>query len=166
MNEYIVTINGRKHKVGITDSAKVNIDCELIDTTISKISKNSFLLRYGKKVYEIVARRENADQFEFLIEGIYIDVLIRTSVQEVAGEMLLERNRSGRNSSIKAPMPGLLIKINKKVGDKVQAGEAVLLLEAMKMENEIRSPSNGIVKEIFFKEGDSIEKDAIILSIE
>jgi len=62
-------------------------------------------------------------------------------------------------------MPGLLLKILKKGGDKVKKGDAVLILEAMKMENEIRSPVDGTIKAILKKEGVSVEKGEKIIVI-
>jgi biotin carboxyl carrier protein len=44
--------------------------------------------------------------------------------------------------------PGLVVKVLKKEGDRVQAGELVLILEAMKMQNELRASQSGVVKQI------------------
>lgn len=63
-------------------------------------------------------------------------------------------------------MPGMILKLKKKKGDKVSHGEAVMILEAMKMENEIRSIKGGIIKEIFVKEGIIVEKGTVLFSVE
>ena len=76
------------------------------------------------------------------------------------------KGKTVHHTEVKAPMPGLLIKIKKKIGDHVELGEPILILEAMKMENDLRSPSSGVVKEINFQEGQSVEKGASILVIE
>lgn len=65
-----------------------------------------------------------------------------------------------------AVMPGLIIKINKAVGDKVQADEVVVVLEAMKMQNELRAKQAGVVKEITVKEGDTVEMRQVLAVIE
>lgn len=80
--------------------------------------------------------------------------------------MLKQREASAKHDSIKAPMPGLILKIKKKAGEHVEIGEPLIVLEAMKMENEIRSPSTGTITEINYTEGSSVEKDAVILKIE
>jgi biotin carboxyl carrier protein len=63
-------------------------------------------------------------------------------------------------------MPGMVLRLKKRVGDTVEMGESVVILEAMKMENDLRSPSSGIIKEVIVKEGVSVEKDSILLTIE
>jgi biotin carboxyl carrier protein len=166
MNELIVNVNGRKRNVLIKEKGKVEIEGKLYSISMTKIGLTSYLLRYGNRVYEIAARRDNANQFEFLIEGNYFDVTVNTPAQEATNNLMSQESLSAGISSVRVPMPGLIIKLKKKPGDPVSAGEPVLLLEAMKMENEIRSPASGVIKEIFFNEGDPVEKDSIILSIE
>ena len=65
-----------------------------------------------------------------------------------------------------APMPGMIIKYLKNVGDAVTKGEAVLVLEAMKMENALVAPCDGVVKGIKFKSGDTVAKGAVLCVIE
>jgi len=50
--------------------------------------------------------------------------------------------------TVKAPIPGTVLRINFKVGDSINQGDIILILEAMKMENEINAPQSGIIKEI------------------
>jgi oxaloacetate decarboxylase alpha subunit/pyruvate carboxylase subunit B len=64
-----------------------------------------------------------------------------------------------------APMPGLVIRYLKNVGDKVAKGEAVVVLEAMKMENSLTAPCDGVIKAIGFKSGDTVAKGAALCVI-
>ena len=66
---------------------------------------------------------------------------------------------------VKAPMPGMIVRYEKQVGDTVSAGETVVILEAMKMENALTAPADGTVKAILFGEGDSVAKDAVLCVI-
>lgn len=65
-----------------------------------------------------------------------------------------------------APMPGMIISYQKKIGDAVTKGEPVVVLEAMKMENALVAPCDGIVKGIKFKSGDTVAKGAMLCVIE
>jgi biotin carboxyl carrier protein len=67
---------------------------------------------------------------------------------------------------VTAVMPGLVIKINKKEGDRVEAGEVVLILEAMKMQNELHARQSGVIKQINVKQGDSVEIRQVLAVIE
>ncbi|MBL7191024.1 biotin/lipoyl-binding protein [bacterium] len=66
---------------------------------------------------------------------------------------------------IKAPMPGLVVKILVEEGQEVKKGAPVIVVEAMKMENEIVSPVNGIVKEIKVDERQVVEKGETLIII-
>ena len=68
--------------------------------------------------------------------------------------------------AIMAIMPGMILKILKKEGDKVEAGEVVLILEAMKMQNELHAKRSGVVKQINVKQGDSVEMRQVLAIIE
>ena len=67
---------------------------------------------------------------------------------------------------ITAVMPGLVIKINKKVGERVEAGEVVMILEAMKMQNELQARQSGVIKQINVKQGESVEMRQVLAVIE
>lgn len=62
-------------------------------------------------------------------------------------------------------MPGKVVKIPVKLGDKVIQGQTVVILEAMKMENEIKTQVTGVVKNIFVKEGDALEQGVKLLEV-
>lgn len=55
--------------------------------------------------------------------------------------------------TLTAPMPGTIIAVQKKVGDRVKSGDVVIILEAMKMENEIVAMSDGTITHILTNKG-------------
>jgi pyruvate carboxylase subunit B len=69
-------------------------------------------------------------------------------------------------TTIEAPMPGMIIRYETKVGDAVNEGDVVLILEAMKMENSIAAPVAGTVISIPFKNGDSVQKGDVLAVID
>ena len=66
---------------------------------------------------------------------------------------------------INAPMPGMIVRFDKNVGDVVSKGETVVILEAMKMENALAAPVDGTIKAINFKSSDSVPKGAVLCVI-
>ncbi|WP_299130783.1 acetyl/propionyl/methylcrotonyl-CoA carboxylase subunit alpha [uncultured Amaricoccus sp.] len=64
------------------------------------------------------------------------------------------------------PMPGLVVRIDVKVGDEVFDGQALAMVEAMKMENVLRAERNAKVSKILAKPGDSLAVDDVILEFE
>ncbi len=68
-------------------------------------------------------------------------------------------------TAVESPMPGIIIRLEKKEGDKVEEGDVLLILEAMKMENSITAPASGVVKEIRCKEGENVQKGQVLVVI-
>ncbi|MGD9301422.1 MAG: pyruvate carboxylase subunit B [Desulfobacterales bacterium] len=66
---------------------------------------------------------------------------------------------------LNAPMPGMIIKYEKNVGDAVTEGDTVVILEAMKMENALPAPASGTLKAINFSSGDSVAKGDVLCVI-
>ena len=68
-------------------------------------------------------------------------------------------------ATIRAPMPGIILRYIVEAGQSVNAGDPVLVLEAMKMENTLPSPISGAVKSLPFEIGVTVAKDDILAII-
>ena len=67
---------------------------------------------------------------------------------------------------VTSPMPGKIVKVLVKPGDKVDARQGLVVVEAMKMENELRARAAGTVTEVRVTEGSSVEAGAILVVLE
>ena len=67
---------------------------------------------------------------------------------------------------LKAPMPGLVVRVQVKPGDKVAAGTGLVVLEAMKMENELKAAAAGVVKAVRVSPGEAVEKGQLLVEFE
>ncbi len=63
-------------------------------------------------------------------------------------------------------MPGKVVQIGIKPGDKVTQGQTLLILEAMKMENEIKTSVDGTVKAVHVKVGDALEQGVLMIELD
>jgi glutaconyl-CoA/methylmalonyl-CoA decarboxylase subunit gamma len=70
------------------------------------------------------------------------------------------------NLAIKAPLPGTIIQVFVKVGDKVAIGQKLLTMEAMKMENNVISEKDGVVRTINVKPGQTVMQNDTLVEIE
>lgn len=84
----------------------------------------------------------------------HIRSLAAASGRQVAGGLL------------KAPMPGLVVRLEVEAGQLVAPGGGVLVLEAMKMENELRSPAGGRVRAVLVRPGQAVEKGQTLVEFE
>ena len=96
--------------------------------------------------------------------------VIRVQVEDSRFALMQKFSGNVASSSgqtiITAPMPGLVTKLQVKVGDTVAPGSSLIILEAMKMENEIRSRINGIVKKIEVDAHASVDKGQTLITLE
>jgi biotin carboxyl carrier protein len=72
---------------------------------------------------------------------------------------------SAKTGTIKSPLPGTILDIFVKQGDKVTMGQRILMLEAMKMENNIESDKAGTVTEIKVSKGDAVMEGDVLIVI-
>ena len=124
------------------------------------------LVTIGDAVHRVVARRgEGRGQYTLRIDGWRFDV-----------EALDERSRAIRDASarsgaasgpapLKAPMPGLVVRVLVQPGDIVQAGQGLVVMEAMKMENELRATRAGTVVKVLATPGSAVEKGSLLIEM-
>jgi len=72
----------------------------------------------------------------------------------------------GVRGSVGAPMPGVVLDIKVKVGDRVERQQPLVVLSAMKMEMIVQSPLDGVVKNIAAEQGMKLEGDDLLMDIE
>ncbi len=120
----------------------------------------------GEKITAEVER--DGENLRITVDGEMHTVKIEGDI----GPSKTVRSRRGRpgaqneaSGSIVSSIPGKVVSIDVKVGDRVEEGETILILEAMKMQNEISSPVSGVVTDIFVEEGQSIESNFELASV-
>ena len=114
-----------------------------------------------------------------LVEGSGSEVVVHVDGVAVPVRLLDERQaarlaatgsgpRRGADGSvsIKAPMPGQVVKCLAQEGETVEVGQGIIVVEAMKMENELRSPVEGTVRKVLVQEGTNVEAGEDLVLIE
>jgi acetyl/propionyl-CoA carboxylase alpha subunit len=166
--KYIVQLNDGRKSVsldqdGVRYEGEAPVKAELSDIEGSPVR----MVKIGTHVYRVVVRRhQGRGRYTLWVDGYRFDT-----------EPLDERTRAIRDLSaasaiptgpapIVAPMPGLVVRINVKPGDKVQAGQGIVVMEAMKMENELRATSAGIVRSVEVSAGTAVEKGTLLVALE
>lgn len=113
----------------------------------------------------------NGTVYEIEVEGnkkvvSKTPTLVRKRVETKPGDAKIKSTSGGGKNTIKAPLPGNIIKINVKVGDTVKAGDTIMVMEAMKMENNIQADANGVVSNIKVATGDAVMQDDVLVEME
>ena len=133
-----------------------------------------------EKELQVNAKILGAGQFQFSLENVIYKCSVAKDgdirfihldgedyeIKRV-GEAVEEFDEAEEDlGSLSSPMPGRIVKLLVKPGDRVKKGQDLIIVEAMKMENKIASPINGVVKRVFFPEGDQIEVNVPLIEIE
>jgi biotin carboxyl carrier protein len=166
MSELVVTVNNRKKYIRLSGTNSIYVDDKEYHQELFHLSGDTYLLKLDNKIYEISGYLIDHERINISINGKNYDTIIRTSVQEKALKLIDIQSLSRHKMEVKAPMPGMVLKINKQAGEEVEKGDSVLILEAMKMENDIRAQISGKIKNINVIEGAAIEKGYSLFTIE
>lgn len=166
MSEFIVTVNGYKKDIRFLDGNEIFINDVKHRYELLKLSSDSYLLKLDNSFYEIPSEIKKNGKSLITVGGENFEVVVRSYLQEKAAGIIEQKNKSVHGMEVKAPMPGMIVKIKTTEGSRVEQGDAVLILEAMKMENEVRSPSGGILKKLYIKVGETVEKGTTLFLIE
>ncbi|WP_332692770.1 acetyl/propionyl/methylcrotonyl-CoA carboxylase subunit alpha [Devosia sp.] len=119
--------------------------------------------------YQVRVRLGTSDaSASVVIEGENVHVFANGAVQVLQVHDAVAHAQEDSNEhegGLTAPMPGKIISISVRAGDKVKSGDALLVMEAMKMEHTIHAPSDGTVEELFFDVGDQVSDGAELIAI-
>jgi pyruvate carboxylase subunit B len=123
---------------------------------------------------------EEKRPFYVSIDGIAEEVIVETlseievsgggngggKKKTTSGTAISGRPRPSHAGHVTTSMPGTVVAVKVKAGDKVTAGDGVLVVEAMKMENEIQAATSGIVVAVHVIKGDTVTPDESLLEIQ
>lgn len=166
MNNYIISVDENKYNVQLTSSNQIYFDGEIISSEIEKLSNSYYSLKINNKNFNINITKISNGQYNFSLNGNYYDVASLTELEENSQKLINGKSSNKQYQIVKAPMPGMILKINKKNGDEVKVGDSLIIFEAMKMENEIKANKNGTIKEVHVIEGSSVEKNEALITFE
>lgn len=166
MNNYSAIVNGSEIEFTIDENGIPTLKECLRDYSIRKVNKYRYKISVGGEEKNIVVNSANSNEFNLLVDGVYVDIKFQTALQKYAEDLMDKTASLHRHQIIKSPMPGMVLQIKVEEGLAIKKGESVMILEAMKMENEIKAPADGIVKQIFVSEGTPVEKNAPLFEME
>ena len=140
-------------------SYKIKVNNKDYRVEIESISDNRAEVLCNDKRYEV--------SFEEASVKTKTPVIARKAAVPITDVSNTNRDTGTAGSNVvKAPIPGLIIDILVKVGDKVKGGDVVAKMEAMKMENNILAPMDGKIKSIKIKMGDSVLEGDVLMEME
>jgi len=161
---YVVTVRGREISVDVTSlgdgALRVTIDGSTespLDVTLFGDAPDA-AVSIGRQVFEL-----SASGNEVVVGGEREPARVE---RREFGAKARETARAGASGTVRAPMPGRVVKVLVAPGDTVVKGAGVVVVEAMKMENELTAPVPGKVERVFVAQGDAVERGAPLVEIQ
>jgi biotin carboxyl carrier protein len=122
-------------------------------------------LRVGGEVIRgLVGRRDGG--LTVVVDGQTVDaVVLDERAARLASAAAGGRSRASQ-TTIQAPMPGLVVAVPVEVGQDVTRGTTLVVLSAMKMQNELTAPADATVKEILVSAGQTVDQGQALVRLE
>lgn len=154
-------------ELDVTQERIKTLDQEIEFKTLD-LTQDKAVVKLNNKIYKvkILAELEDGKSAIVSLNGKNTEIEIKTETDLLLEKMGGNGSKAASAKSIKAPMPGLIVKIHLQIGDPVEKGQAILNFEAMKMENQLKSPGNGVIKHIRVQTGDKVEKGQLLVELE
>lgn len=166
MNQLIVN---EKHSFSIENNAgKLSVDGSEFEVDLHAVSAHTVHILHDDKSYtaEVVSLDKKEKKAVVKINGTEYRVSLRDRYDLLLDTMGMQLSKKNGASTLRAPMPGLVLALMVKVGDSVMKGDSLLILEAMKMENIIKSSEDVVIKSIEISQHSIVEKNQILLTFE
>ncbi|KAA3644581.1 MAG: biotin/lipoyl-binding protein [Chloroflexi bacterium] len=165
--KYITTVGEKEYKIEILGDGKVSVDGVEYTVDFEPVSGQPvFTMLVDGRSYEATIHQEEDDDWIVLLHGHRYTA----NVEDEREKRLRAAAGIGVDDSgefiLKAPMPGLVVKVPVSEGDEIKQGDVLVILESMKMQNELKSPRDGVVSRVLVKDGESIEQKTEMVHIE
>lgn len=165
---FTVKTDGKEWKIDSDGLSKVLINGESHDFHSEQITDRYRKITLNGNVYHIllegfdktsktVTLRVNGERKVYAVEDRSDELLKKFGIQSFPTPKVNE---------LKSPMPGLVVQILVKPGDKLVKGDAIVVLEAMKMENVLKAPADVVIKSINCEPGKAVEKNSVLVKFE
>lgn len=168
LNMYHIKINEQSDALAVSvTNAAISVNNKERDWDMVRLADGSFsILLDGKSYIALVEETDKASkQMTLRINGHKYQVSIEEPIDQLLKKMGLNNSATKKAEVIKAPMPGLVLKIMVAEGQEVKKGDPVLILEAMKMENVFKAPADATVKSIKAEAGKAVEKGQVLIEL-
>ena len=162
-----ITLNQQEYlfdkKAGI-----VLLNGKPVNADVVKLDRNKFhvLINHNSFNIELLNKDENAKNQTILVNGQKQTIEIKDKYDELLKQLGMDKLMGNKVNLLKAPMPGLVLKVLVTEGQAVKKGDGLLILEAMKMENIIKASADGMVKKIHIEEKNVVDKNQKMIEFE
>lgn len=162
---YHVTVRSRTYVIDV-DGGSVTVDGERFESHWAAVPGTPLIhLLLGNESWTVACQPLEGPRWALGAAGERLEVEVQDDRAKQIEALTGQGRKPAVGGVIKAPMPGLVVRVEVSKGEHVVVGKGVVVVEAMKMENELRAQTHGIVEQIHVKAGDRVEKGAPLVTL-
>jgi len=149
------------------DGSRVLVDGEAVEAHLAAVSGTPLHhLLLGGQSWTVAAQPlERAGRWVLGVVGERVEVDVADERTRQIQALTATPSTPGGATTIQAPMPGLVVRVEVEVGQRVEPGAGLVVVEAMKMANELRAPRAGVVQTLHVAAGQAVEKGAPLVTL-
>lgn len=163
--KYYVTLDGERREVELTPEG-VRLDGEELEAEIATVPGSDLrhLLLDGRG-FPLLAERDG-DGWAVRVAGRSVRVTVEDERTHAIRELAGATDPGEGVRELRAPMPGLVVRVLVEPGHEVTAGDGLVVMEAMKMENELDAERAGTVVDVSVESGQTVNQSDLLVRIE
>jgi len=169
MSELKVTVeNGKEYRIETVSENNFTINGESKTLDLIELKEGKFNVIQGNKSYnaEVVAADKEAKEFTIKVNNHDYQLKVEDRFDLLLHQLGMDNMANAGFTELKAPMPGLVLKLAVEAGQEIKKDDPLVVLEAMKMENVLKSPADAVVKGIAVEVGQAVEKNQLLIEFE
>ncbi len=161
--KYYVTLQGRTWVIGL-EGNRVTVDGEEHHAELRSVDGSPLgLLLLDGRTWSFPMESKGRGVWSVQAQGEEREVEVLDERAAHIRSLVGEGAAPTGPLALKAPMPGLVVRVLAETGQRVAAGDSLVVLEAMKMENELKAAGQGTVTEVAIRPGQTVERGQILI---
>ncbi|MCR5068935.1 MAG: biotin/lipoyl-binding protein [Prevotella sp.] len=128
------------------------------------INDKEFTVTVGKRQDGIATVTVNDETYD--VKVVPEQTVVKKTVVKKPATPVNTENKNYLQDALRAPIPGTIVDIFAKEGDKIKEGDTILVLEAMKMNNNLTADKDGVIKEILVQNGETVKENTALVTFE
>jgi biotin carboxyl carrier protein len=165
LNTYQITVNGQQYTVEIEDLNASPVLVQIDGKRFEVVVTDSGAPRASARSVQSDVSDLAMDAYVPAVAATYQDIDLDEGGGQADAPAAAPQAAAERATTVSAPMPGTILDIAVKVGDRVAQGDTLCNLEAMKMKSPIRSPGEGAIVQVLIGEGQNVAFGDVLFTL-
>jgi biotin carboxyl carrier protein len=160
MATYRVSIGSCEYVVDVSGD-QVMVDGKLIQASLTELNNGGLvMLRKDNSARELHVHPQGSSAYAVMVNGRHMVAQV-----DKGNGKKTRRAETVTAGAINAPMPGMVVDVLVKEGQRVDSGDPLVILESMKMQMQLRSPVTGSISKVVVNNRAQVEKGALLIQV-